>query len=531
MEKLGELKTQIRAKRKKVEMRQSLASVRGRKSKESIQAAAVLIKEFEKKHQSKIQPHMDNLSRKSGISEMELRDLFSAVLKNYASTLKQARKQEGRDISDQELLVEVHHDLFALLFDFQATIKQVTKRKQKTSKMDKKMVLKIMQKYNPHILSKLWADPELRAVYSEYDINTAVLRREDGEKFLRGKIADIKRLWADPELRAVYSEYDINTAVLRREDGEKFLRGKIADIKRLWADPELRAVYSESDINTAVLRREDGEKFLRGKIADIKRLWADPELRAVYSEYDINTAVLNREKGEEFLRKFIPVIREGMQIIENLGIVGAAPKIKLRRLFIELTKHQNAEKLTTAFLQKIKREMRQVLYPRFELAFLAATQNMDFGKENLYEHLARELGIGSQALNVYLAQFFESIFIQRKLKEYQKSLGPAKNSKLQDADFISRIGRVDRGFDKLTWSLLLDDKFPRIPSNEREEVLEQLQILGVPEDKIVQVVNILGKFTDFENKEKSWRMFRHLILMDFGKLPLHLLIKLQEELK
>ena len=414
MEKLGELKTQIRAKRKKVEMRQSLASVRGRKSKESIQAAAVLIKEFEKKHQSKIQPHMDNLSRKSGISEMELRDLFSAVLKNYASTLKQARKQEGRDISDQELLVEVHHDLFALLFDFQATIKQVTKRKQKTSKMDKKMVLKIMQKYNPHILSKLWADPELRAVYSEYDINTAVL---------------------------------------------------------------------------------------------------------------------NREKGEEFLRKFIPVIREGMQIIENLGIVGAAPKIKLRRLFIELTKHQNAEKLTTAFLQKIKREMRQVLYPRFELAFLAATQNMDFGKENLYEHLARELGIGSQALNVYLAQFFESIFIQRKLKEYQKSLGPAKNSKLQDADFISRIGRVDRGFDKLTWSLLLDDKFPRIPSNEREEVLEQLQILGVPEDKIVQVVNILGKFTDFENKEKSWRMFRHLILMDFGKPPLHLLIKLQEELK
>jgi len=319
--------------------------------------------------------------------------------------------------------------------------------------------------------------------------------------------------------------------VLRREDGEKFLRGKIADIKRLWADPELRAVYSESDINTAVLRREDGEKFLRGKIADIKRLWADPELRAVYSEYNINTAVLNREKGEEFLRKFIPVIREGMQIIENLGIVGAAPKIKLRRLFIELTKHQNAEKLTTAFLQKIKREMRQVLYPRFELAFLAATQNMDFGKENLYEHLARELGIGSQALNVYLAQFFESIFIQRKLKEYQKSLGPAKNSKLQDADFISRIGRVDRGFDKLTWSLLLDDKFPRIPSNEREEVLEQLQILGVPEDKIVQVVNILGKFTDFENKEKSWRMFRHLILMDFGKLPLHLLIKLQEELK
>ena len=453
MEKLGELKTQIRAKRKKVEMRQSLASVRGRKSKESIQAAAVLIKEFEKKHQSKIQPHMDNLSRKSGISEMELRDLFSAVLKNYASTLKQARKQEGRDISDQELLVEVHHDLFALLFDFQATIKQVTKRKQKTSKMDKKMVLKIMQKYNPHILSKLWADPELRAVYSEYDINTAVLRREDGEK------------------------------------------------------------------------------FLRGKIADIKRLWADPELRAVYSESDINTAVLNREKGEEFLRKFIPVIREGMQIIENLGIVGAAPKIKLRRLFIELTKHQNAEKLTTAFLQKIKREMRQVLYPRFELAFLAATQNMDFGKENLYEHLARELGIGSQALNVYLAQFFESIFIQRKLKEYQKSLGPAKNSKLQDADFISRIGRVDRGFDKLTWSLLLDDKFPRIPSNEREEVLEQLQILGVPEDKIVQVVNILGKFTDFENKEKSWRMFRHLILMDFGKPPLHLLIKLQEELK
>ena len=492
MEKLGELKTQIRAKRKKVEMRQSLASVRGRKSREAIDAATELLKEFEAKHESKIRPHIDSLSQKSGISEMELRDLFSAVLKNYASTLKQARKQEGRDISDQELLVEVHHDLFALLFDFQATIKQVTKRKQKTSKMDKKMVLKIMQKYNPHILSKLWADPELRAVYSEYDINTAVLRREDVEKFLRGKIADIKRLWADPELRAV---------------------------------------YSESDINTAVLRREDGEKFLRGKIADIKRLWADPELRAVYSEYNINTAVLNREKGEEFLRKFIPVIREGMQIIENLGIVGAAPKIKLRRLFIELTKHQNAEKLTTAFLQKIKREMRQVLYPRFELAFLAATQNMDFGKENLYEHLARELGIGSQALNVYLAQFFESIFIQRKLKEYQKSLGPAKNSKLQDADFISRIGRVDRGFDKLTWSLLLDDKFPRIPSNEREEVLEQLQILGVPEDKIVQVVNILGKFTDFENKEKSWRMFRHLILMDFGKLPLHLLIKLQEELK
>ena len=453
MEKLGELKTQIRAKRKKVEMRQSLASVRGRKSREAIDAATELLKEFEAKHESKIRPHIDSLSQKSGISEMELRDLFSAVLKNYASTLKQARKQEGRDISDQELLVEVHHDLFALLFDFQATIKQVTKRKQKTSKMDKKMVLKIMQKYNPHILSKLWADPELRAVYSEYDINTAVLRREDGEK------------------------------------------------------------------------------FLRGKIADIKRLWADPELRAVYSESDINTAVLNREKGEEFLRKFIPVIREGMQIIENLGIVGAAPKIKLRRLFIELTKHQNAEKLTTAFLQKIKREMRQVLYPRFELAFLAATQNMDFGKENLYEHLARELGIGSQALNVYLAQFFESIFIQRKLKEYQKSLGPAKNSKLQDADFISRIGRVDRGFDKLTWSLLLDDKFPRIPSNEREEVLEQLQILGVPEDKIVQVVNILGKFTDFENKEKSWRMFRHLILMDFGKLPLHLLIKLQEELK
>ena len=453
MEKLGELKTQIRAKRKKVEMRQSLASVRGRKSREAIDAATELLKEFEAKHESKIRPHIDSLSQKSGISEMELRDLFSAVLKNYASTLKQARKQEGRDISDQELLVEVHHDLFALLFDFQATIKQVTKRKQKTSKMDKKMVLKIMQKYNPHILSKLWADPELRAVYSEYDINTAVLRREDGEK------------------------------------------------------------------------------FLRGKIADIKRLWADPELRAVYSEYNINTAVLNREKGEEFLRKFIPVIREGMQIIENLGIVGAAPKIKLRRLFIELTKHQNAEKLTTAFLQKIKREMRQVLYPRFELAFLAATQNMDFGKENLYEHLARELGIGSQALNVYLAQFFESIFIQRKLKEYQKSLGPAKNSKLQDADFISRIGRVDRGFDKLTWSLLLDDKFPRIPSNEREEVLEQLQILGVPEDKIVQVVNILGKFTDFENKEKSWRMFRHLILMDFGKLPLHLLIKLQEELK
>jgi len=434
-------------------MRQSLASVRGRKSREAIDAATELLKEFEAKHESKIRPHIDSLSQKSGISEMELRDLFSAVLKNYASTLKQARKQEGRDISDQELLVEVHHDLFALLFDFQATIKQVTKRKQKTSKMDKKMVLKIMQKYNPHILSKLWADPELRAVYSEYDINTAVLRREDGEK------------------------------------------------------------------------------FLRGKIADIKRLWADPELRAVYSESDINTAVLNREKGEEFLRKFIPVIREGMQIIENLGIVGAAPKIKLRRLFIELTKHQNAEKLTTAFLQKIKREMRQVLYPRFELAFLAATQNMDFGKENLYEHLARELGIGSQALNVYLAQFFESIFIQRKLKEYQKSLGPAKNSKLQDADFISRIGRVDRGFDKLTWSLLLDDKFPRIPSNEREEVLEQLQILGVPEDKIVQVVNILGKFTDFENKEKSWRMFRHLILMDFGKLPLHLLIKLQEELK
>ena len=236
--------------------------------------------------------------------------------------------------------------------------------------------------------------------------------------------------------------------------------------------------------------------------------------------------MLKRNDGEQFLQSLMPFMRNGRQIFERAGINAEAPKIKLRYLIGKEAVHKNRADRITALLGTIEHSLRSTPYNTFEREFLIETQNGNRVRD-IRQSLGARLSLPPLVLDIYLAQFFGSIFVGNKLMGYRTTLG---ESTTKERGEMPEAGMEDESFAHMDWAMLIDRRFPQSPADEREEVLEQLNVLDFTEEKVVRAIEIISEIAGAEHSEIAWRMFRSLVLMNLSDLPPNVLNKLKVDL-